>query len=74
MKCLNIAGLILGFVGAFLAFLDSWRMEFRDCSKRALPSADPRYRTSLFGVYVVASDSILLTVGFLLQLVATFAS
>ena len=73
MKCLNITGLILGFFGAALAFLDSVRTNSRLPEEGFYLEYTDRYRNS-FWRWCGRAGFILLTVGFLLQLIAVLAS
>ncbi|MBW4422298.1 MAG: hypothetical protein KME13_24305 [Myxacorys californica WJT36-NPBG1] len=68
-KTLNIIGLILGFIGAFLAFLDSWRTGSRFDENSILVGYGPSLNT-VFWNWCGRVGFALITIGFVLQLIA----
>lgn len=73
MKCLNIIGLILGFLGGALAFLDSWRTNTRLPEDGIYLEYKPQFTTAGWR-WCGRTGFVLITLAFFLQLVAEFAS
>ena len=69
VKILNIIGLVLGFFGAFLAFLDSWRTGSRFNGEGVRLGYEPRFNT-WFWRSCGSIGFALITLSFLLQFIA----
>jgi hypothetical protein len=69
VKILNIVGLVLGFIGAFLAFLDSWRTGSRFSERGVKLGYEPTLNT-WFWKSCGSIGFALITISFALQLFA----
>jgi hypothetical protein len=69
VKILNIVGLLVGFIGAFLAFLDSWRTSSRFTEEGVRLGYEPELKT-WFWKNCGNTGFGLITISFLFQLIA----
>jgi hypothetical protein len=69
IKLFNILGLLIGFTGSILAFLDSWRTGSRFDSEAIKLGFEPELDT-WFWRHCGQMGFALLTLGFLMQLIA----
>ncbi len=67
-KKYNVISQILGFIGAFLAFLDSWRTASRFTEDGVRFGFGPEYSTGFWN-YCDVFGFILIAVAFLIQLI-----